>query len=200
MKRNNIEIQQKNHFIGSWYIDESLLDDLVDYFNTSHTKHKPGKLENGQLSKEKRNSIELTVSPKEIQEGKLDFFQKYFAEVSNCYKDYVTQWEYLGENLKKIYVSKFEIEKFLISGHHIDYHCDRKNILSSHKAFSWITFLNDVKKDEGSLYFKYFDLSIQPKKGLTLIWPSDWTHVHRQESLKTQDKFIIKGNFQFTNL
>ena len=46
--------------------------------------------------------------------------------------------------------------------------------------------------------FKNFNYPIQPKKGLTLIWPSDWTHAYNHETMKTQDKFIISGNIQFT--
>ena len=30
------------------------------------------------------------------------------------------------------------------------------------------------------------------------MWPSDWTHIYNHDAMKTQDKFIIKGNIQFT--
>ena len=59
-----------------------------------------------------------------------------------------------------------------MSGHQKEYHCDRNNIHSSHKSLSWTTFLNNVEKDEGKMTFKYFNQSFQPKKGLTLMWPS----------------------------
>ena len=45
MKKVDTIIKEKNHFIGSWYIDEKPLDELIDYFNSSHVKHTPGKLE-----------------------------------------------------------------------------------------------------------------------------------------------------------
>lgn len=200
MKKVDTIIKEKNHFIGSWYIDEKPLDELIDYFNSSHVKHTPGKLENGQLDKTKKDCIELLVTPKEIEEGQLDIFRKYLKEIISCFNDYRDEWPFLSNKNPKIYIGPLLIEKFLVSGHHSEYHCDRMNILSSHKALSWITFLNDVKDGEGFLEFKHFNCSIQPKKGLTLIWPSDWTHIHRQNILKTQDKFIAKGCFQFSDI
>ena len=57
-----------------------------------------------------------------------------------------------------------------------------------------------MKENEGSTEFKYLDCNIQPKKGLTIIFPSDWTHAHRQNILKTQEKFILHGNIQFSEI
>jgi len=39
---------------------------------------------------------------------------------------------------------------------------------------------------------------VQPRKGLTLIWPADWTHHHRGVVSPTQEKYIITGWFSFT--
>jgi hypothetical protein len=55
-----------------------------------------------------------------------------------------------------------------------------------------MTFLNDMT-DEGGTEFLYQDLKVEPKKGLTLIWPSYWTHTHRGVISKTQEKYIVTG-------
>ena len=55
-----------------------------------------------------------------------------------------------------------------------------------------MTFLNDLT-DEGGTEFLYQDLKVEPKKGLTLIWPSYWTHTHRGVISKTQEKYIVTG-------
>jgi hypothetical protein len=39
---------------------------------------------------------------------------------------------------------------------------------------------------------------VQPKKGLTLIWPADWTFTHRGVPSPTQEKIITTGWFNFT--
>lgn len=50
-----------------------------------------------------------------------------------------------------------------------------------------MTYLNDVKEG-GSTYFSHYDLEIEPRKGLTLIWPAEWTHAHRGNILKAGKK------------
>jgi len=40
-------------------------------------------------------------------------------------------------------------------------------------------------------------VTIQPKKGLTLVWPSDWTFMHRGVPSPTQEKRIMTGWFNF---
>ena len=55
-----------------------------------------------------------------------------------------------------------------------------------------MTYLNDVD-DGGETEFYYQKLKVKPRKGLTLIWPADWTHTHRGLSSPTQEKYIITG-------
>ena len=59
-----------------------------------------------------------------------------------------------------------------------------------------MTYLNDVN-DGGATYFSHYDLEVKPIKGLTLIWPAEWTHAHRGNVLKTGLKYIITGWLHF---
>jgi hypothetical protein len=61
----------------------------------------------------------------------------------------------------------------------------------------FMTYLNDVT-DAGGTEFLYQGITVQPRKGLTLIWPADWTHHHRGVVSPTQEKYIITGWFSFT--
>jgi hypothetical protein len=58
-----------------------------------------------------------------------------------------------------------------------------------------MTYLNDVP--EGGTEFMYQKLTSPAKKGLTLIWPSDWTHAHRGQICNTHTKYIITGWFNY---
>ena len=49
----------------------------------------------------------------------------------------------------------------------------------------------------GATYFSHFDLEVQPIKGLTLIWPAEWTHAHQGNLLKKGSKYIITGWLDF---
>jgi hypothetical protein len=61
----------------------------------------------------------------------------------------------------------------------------------------YMTYLNTVN-DEGYTEFKFQNIKIQPQKGLTLIWPADWTWTHRGITSATEDKYIATGWLGFT--
>lgn len=57
-----------------------------------------------------------------------------------------------------------------------------------------MTYLNDVQN--GGTEFLYQKITTKAKKGLTLIWPSDFTHTHRGQ-ICDKTKYIITGWFDF---
>ena len=54
-----------------------------------------------------------------------------------------------------------------------------------------MTYLNTVP-DAGT-HFKYQDITTPAEKGLTLIWPPDFTHTHKGEISEKEEKYIITG-------
>jgi hypothetical protein len=66
--------------------------------------------------------------------------------------------------------------------------------LGLNKKISKFAFLNDVT-DQGETEFFHQKIKIKPQKGLTVIWPADWTYTHRGIASPTQDKYIITGWF-----
>jgi hypothetical protein len=69
-------------------------------------------------------------------------------------------------------------------------------VSSRHLVF--MTYLNDVT-DGGETEFYHQKLKIKPKKGLTVIWPADWTYTHRGIVSPTQEKYIVTGWYNFIN-
>jgi hypothetical protein len=59
-----------------------------------------------------------------------------------------------------------------------------------------MTYLNDVK-DGGATHFVHQDLSVQPEKGKTLIWPAEWTHAHLGNVVNSGSKTIVTGWIHF---
>ena len=45
--------------------------------------------------------------------------------------------------------------------------------------------------------FKNQGITIPATKGLTLIWPSEWTHTHKGVISHTSEKYIVTGWFGF---
>jgi hypothetical protein len=59
-----------------------------------------------------------------------------------------------------------------------------------------MTYLNDIN-DGGETEFLYQNIKIKPKKGLTLIFPADWTFTHRGIASSTEEKFIVTGWYNY---
>ena len=67
-------------------------------------------------------------------------------------------------------------------------HCSRRLV--------FMTYLNDIEEGGGTEF--YYQKIITPaKKGLTLLWPTDWTHTHRGQVSDTEEKYIITGWFNY---
>ena len=65
------------------------------------------------------------------------------------------------------------------------------------RCLVFMTYLNDV--EDGGTSFKYQDIDIPAKKGLTLIWPAYWTHTHKGIISNTKEKYIVTGWLNFLN-
>ena len=79
-------------------------------------------------------------------------------------------------------------------GFHV-WHCERAQT-NSDRMLVFMTYLNDVA-DGGETEFFYQKYKIQPKKGLTLLWPTDWTYTHRGCVSMSQEKYIATGWFSY---
>lgn len=75
------------------------------------------------------------------------------------------------------------------------WHCERSES-NNDRHLVFMTYLNDVV-DAGETEFLYQKFKVQPKKGLTLIWPVDWTYTHRGIPSPTEDKYIVTGWLSF---
>ena len=67
-----------------------------------------------------------------------------------------------------------------------------------HRVLAWMTYLNDVDEG-GETYFSHYGLNIKPRKGLTIIWPAEWTHAHKGNVLLGESKYMITGWLTFSD-
>ena len=188
------------NFIGSWIMNPlSICDELISYFESNQNKQKKGVTLGGE-NLDVKNSIDISISPKEIKLPGNEVFEEYFNSLFSCYKDYVVQWPFLTEFAEDLQIGRFNLQRYQSGQHFQSTHTERSNLNTLHRLFAWMTYLNDVDiKEGGSTFFSHYDLEVQPKKGLTLIWPAEWTHAHRGNLLKADSKYIITGWMHFSN-
>jgi prolyl 4-hydroxylase len=163
----------------------------VSYFELNTDKQIKGRVVDG-FDQNIKKSVDISVLPNEIKLPKNQIFNVYLDELFKCYRDYLIQWPFLTSFAEKVEVGSFNIQRYKTGEHFQQIHSERTSISTLHRIFAWMTYLNDVEGG-GSTYFNHYDLEVQPKKGLTLIWPAEWTHSHRGNILKSGSKYIITG-------
>ncbi len=183
------------NFIGSWIIEPTLCEEVIAYFEGNKHQQFQGTTAGG-LNLETKNRQDITLSPKELNLPENKIYLKYFQSLFECYKDYNLQWPFLAEIVNHLDIGNFNIGKYEAGQHFQKIHCERSGLSTLHRLFAFMTYLNDVEEG-GSTYFNHYDLEIKPKKGLTLIWPSEWTHSHKGNILKSGLKYIITGWLTF---
>tara|TARA_Y100001968_G_scaffold209279_1_gene192366 strand:+ start:562 stop:1158 length:597 start_codon:yes stop_codon:yes gene_type:complete len=193
MKKITLDLGNKTpNFIGSWCIEPILIcDDLISYFELNIAKQKSGQSGSG-LNPEIKDSVDITMYPKDIILPGHEAFKKYFDQLFECYKNYVEEWPFLNKISDKLEIGSFNIQRYKPGQHFKEIHTERSSLATLHRVFAFMTYLNDVEEG-GSTYFSHYDLEIQPKRGLTLIWPAEWTHAHKGNILKEGAKYIITG-------
>lgn len=186
------DIKNTPNFIGSWNLESSVLcDDIIQYFELNVNKQKKGRTGSG-LNQGFKKSTDINIAPNEIKLPENHVFNMYLSALFTCHQDYILQWPFLGGFLNKVEIGSFNIQRYQAGEHFQQLHCERTSISTLHRILAWMTYLNDVE-DGGSTYFNHYDLEIKPRKGLTLIWPAEWTHAHKGNIVNSGSKYIITG-------
>lgn len=186
------------NFIGAWMLEPvSICDELIAHFDANAHRHRAGTVSTG-LDLEAKNTLDLTTKPKDLSMPENEVLARYFDKLYICYRDYVAQWPFLSAIAEEVHIGDFNIQRYERGQHFQKIHTERSDISNIHRLFAWMTYLNDVKEEDGgATVFHHYDLMIQPTKGLTLIWPAEWTHAHKGSVLKTNAKHIVTGWMHF---
>ena len=193
-----IEPGQSSLFLGTFMIeDESVCDDLVAAFEADKASHKAGVVgrNNGQvLDKNSKDSIEIKFFPDDPRPA----WQRYVAALKRVTSRYVEQYPYAARVGEWGLSSPTNFQYYPPGGGYKVYHTERVDRVepgaSRHLVF--MTYLNNVT-DAGGTQFVHQNITVQPVKGLTVIWPADWTFFHRGIPSPTQEKRIATGWFNF---
>lgn len=191
-------LQAERSFIGAWFIDApSVCDDLVRHFHES-PERKRGILvrRNGENAYDPaaKESIDVQFAP----DSPVPAFRAYIAELLKCTKEYVAKFPHCDANAPWHIIQPTNLQHYPPGGGYKVFHTERVSAIppSSTRHLVFMTYLNDVT-DAGGTEFFYQKVTVQPRKGLTLVWPADWTHTHRGIVSPTQEKFIVTGWFNY---
>jgi len=188
---NNI-IVETPLFIGGWYIDKSLCDKLINYFE-QHPDKAAGRIGSKRLiDRTKKASTDLGI--KLPVRSKL--LKTYLSELQKVCEEYKKMYPECDEGHAPWAVKDFNIQKYLPNEAYFLAHNDRMNKSNSSRLLVFSTYLNDIKEG-GETEFIYQKLKIKPEKGLTIIFPIDWTYTHRGIPAPKEIKYLLTGWYNY---
>lgn len=179
-----------NNFIEQYFLDDlSVCDKLIQYYKDNPALHRRGNVgptTNSYVDPSKKDCFQITNL--EIDRTIID---EYLSQLYSCVIKYLEVYEHAGK--PKFAVSDiFNLQHYQPKQAYHSWHCENASIPNRLRYLVFMTYLNDVT-DGGETEWYYQKLKLKPRKGLTVIWPAEWTHTHRGIVSNTQDKYIMTG-------
>ena len=173
-------------FIGGWYINPNICSALIDLFHKNPKHHKQGVIGGPyNVNIENKDSIDLGIHPNYTDPA----FENYKKSLKQCVELYENKYPELKEWNAYGMTEGANIQYYRPGAGYFAEHCERTS-KNENRCLVWMTYLTDTP-DAGT-HFKYQNITTPCKKGLTLLFPSDWTHTHKGEK-SNQHKAIVTG-------
>jgi prolyl 4-hydroxylase len=190
-----LNLEQGDGFINGWVIEDlSLCDQIISFFNKSLNKHDGTVHRNNMLFVDKSEKLSVDCSLLDD----MDLANKYAEQLQKVCDKYIEKYPYCNEGKEWGIAENINVQGYPKGGGYFKYHfernCGEGVVGSRHLVF--MTYLNDVE-DGGETEFLYQKIKIKPKKGLTVIFPADWTFTHRGIASPTEEKFIVTGWYNY---
>lgn len=180
-------------------LDDKLCIEIIDKFDNDNNI-KPG-LTGYTLNKETKNTKDLFISNKINWKSIDNILKKKLNEsinkyIDNLYIKYKIQPSFLVK-CSNLSDSGYQIQKYNKNegfyNWHDDYCIDKK---FGTRVLTFLWYLNDVKEGGETEFIN--GIKIKPKEGTLLLFPSDWSYVHKGNMPLTNDKYICTG-WLYTN-
>ena len=185
----------KNTFISGYYMkDLSICDELIDYFEKSDDKVL-GMVGEGRVDKTVKDSTEVSIH---VWEDK-PIFKKYGSALGEMLGFYKLQYPILDEASYWNINTSSNIQKYEPGSGFTKEHFERDTWKNGERFLVFMTYLNDVK-DGGGTKWVFQDIELKAEKGLTVFWPTDWTHTHVGIVSPTETKYILTGWYCFEKI
>lgn len=184
------EINDKDNFIMGWrFEDTSFCDAVIAYYDS-------------QTPRRGTTNYEVNLDAKDSFDVMLDdeiIANLYFERLKQCIESYKEKYPFCDFYSPWGIIEKVNIQKYLPCGGFHAWHCERSGFNNETNArhLVFMTYLNDVT-DAGETEFFHQKLKFRPEKGMTIIWPADWTFTHRGIASPTQEKMIVTGWLNYT--
>jgi hypothetical protein len=202
MKNNVLNLKEyelpKESFIGGWYIPEHICDGVIQYYYENENEIVKGQIgnysknNNSEIDKNIKDSFDLSVLPGK-NSGYMNAYEHYLGA---CFDNYINKYKFLNQNYFFSLNTGYNIQHYKKNGGFKKWHFERTSpAIVVNRVLVFMTYLNDV--EDGGTEFYYQNIKTKAEKGLTLIWPTDFTHTHKGIISETKEKYIVTGWYSY---
>lgn len=193
MKLKNYKLDKKS-FIQGWFIPKNICNDIIDYYNLNKNLVTRGSVSYGgkqSVDFSYKDSFDIGIDPNTSH----PILNKYGDYLQACLNNYINIYKNIEEYAYFKICEPINIQHYPPGGGFKKWHFESNNKESSKRILVFMTYLNTVKNAGTEFYYQ--NIKTDCLTGLTLIWPSNFTHQHKGVINKTKDKFIITGWFSY---
>ena len=178
------------NFILFFQIPDEICDKLVDY-HKNNEYDKNNSVYGWDIKT--KESIDCTC----YQRSNHPVIQEYLSFMYQGLQAY--QQKYVYMNQLTVISQPFNIQYYPPGGGYKRWHNERSEHQTHQRNLVFMTYLNDVPDGGGTEFAYYPDVKINAKKGLSLLWPPDFTHTHRG-IVSQHEKYIATGWFNHADV
>ena len=177
------DLNKQNPFIRGYYMDPEICDKIV-----AESRANPKLFKSGIRAYDSAEITSLTKDTSDTYITKLfEIADEYKREFLFCY-DELQRWGLFPE---------IKIQRYAPGKWYKEWHTENNGQqIYINRHLVYLTYLNDIAVN-GETEFYHQRLKVKPEKGLTLIWPADWTHYHKGNVAEVEERFITSGWFCF---
>tara|TARA_B100000497_G_scaffold105597_1_gene121965 strand:+ start:7 stop:573 length:567 start_codon:yes stop_codon:yes gene_type:complete len=179
------------NFIGAFECEEKIIDDINDFWSYHKKYATPGSTFNNKKSvidNDVKQSFDFPI----YGSSQMCFpFDNYRVHLQRSLEQYLKLYSDADGYSKFDIYESLNLQWYPKGGGFKKWHFEASSMPYMSRVLVYMTFLNDVP--DGGTMFKYQNITIPAKKGLTLIWPTGFTHTHKGQVSHTKDKLILTG-------
>jgi hypothetical protein len=186
------------NFIEKFYLsDLTVCDEIVNFFESNAIKTLGVCQDIDGVQSVDNKFKDCTES---ILDDNQELYWKYVNLLQKCCNDYTEKYPFCNNYAPWKICEYINIQKYDPKQSFGIYHTERigRNGLQSSRHLVFMTYLNTVSTG-GETEFYHQQLFVKPEKGLTVIWPADWTHTHRGIPAPHETKYIVTGWYNYTD-
>ena len=174
------------------FMPNELIEDYLNYFNKCEQQGAvyPRKVDEMLVSDNAIDTIRDTNVA--MTYNNKPFIDLFFKEV---YPLYAQKYSYL-KKLTTHNILEVKIQKTKAGEGYHTLHCENAEMKARNRILAFMIYLNDVTEG-GETEFLYQKCRFKPKKNTLLVWPSQFTHIHRGNPPLSNDKYIITGWIEY---